>query len=113
MAELWIENIYVSILFFGCKSIKSIDYNFFSKYNPDTLYSLPNKISTWKPIDVHSFMCSIGLKPCADFLLKNDVDGLSLLLLQREDILDCLNLKMGPALKLYAFLSRYREEGGE
>ncbi|KAJ6219679.1 hypothetical protein RDWZM_005491 [Blomia tropicalis] len=85
----------------------------FIKYNPDTLYSLPNKISTWKPIDVHSFMCSIGLKLCADFLLKNDVDGLSLLLLQREDILDCLNLKMGPALKLYAFLSRYREEGGE
>jgi len=55
-------------------------------------------------------MMTLGFNRTAQILLDNNVDGMALLLLRREDILDKLALKMGPALKLYAFLTRLSSE---
>lgn len=59
---------------------------------------------------MHAFLSTIGFSHTADILLENQVDGFSLLLMRRQDIIDRLSLKIGPALKLYAFLSSVRDQ---
>ena len=81
-----------------------------SKCNPVPLYSLPSNVNCWKPKDVHTFMVTVGFNRTAEILLDNKVDGIAFMLMRREDILSRLSLKLGPALKLYAFLAGIRKE---
>lgn len=59
---------------------------------------------------MYVFLDALGFNQTAKFLLDNQVDGIALLLLRRKDLVQRLSLKLGPALKLHAFLTRIRKE---
>lgn len=55
---------------------------------------------------VESFICDIGFPEQAVNFKKEQIDGISLLLLRRVDVLQGLSIKLGPALKIYAHINR-------
>jgi len=57
-------------------------------------------IQPWSVADVETFFISKGLKEEAAVLKENEVDGTSLLLLKREDIIHGMGFRLGPALKV-------------
>lgn len=47
------------------------------------------------------FLVSISVEKFQKFFFFQEIDGHSLLLMKRIDVLTSLNLKLGPALKIY------------
>ena len=70
--------------------------------NPD----MPKNPSEWTVDHVASFLSFIGFPEQANIFKEQEIDGLSLLLLKRMDVLCGLSLKLGPALKIYGHVQR-------
>jgi len=59
-------------------------------------------VSNWEPKAVVEHFMGQGIRPeHAEIFRKEEIDGSSLLLLQRQDVVAGLGLKMGPALKVF------------
>lgn len=107
-------------LLFGENSCSEMKHNFMAwvscefkhlvKFDPKPFNGLSTNVLKWSCQDVNLFLNSIGFVSCAQFALDNQVDGMSLLLLSRQDIISRFPIKLGPALKLHAFLTRIRNE---
>ena len=76
----------------------------------DTLTSVyPNmtiNATSWSTEDVENFIQFIGFSDEAAMFREQEVDGLSLLLFKRSDILDGMSMKLGPAVKIYGHIQR-------
>lgn len=60
----------------------------------------------WTVDDVETFIKSIGFPEQAMLFKEQEVDGVSLLLLKRCDVVTDMSMKMGPALKIYGHIQR-------
>lgn len=60
----------------------------------------------WSIDEVESFIKAIGYAEQASLFKDQEVDGVSLLLLKRSDVISGLTMKMGPALKIYGHIQR-------
>ena len=65
--------------------------------------------SEWTIDDVEGYIKEIGFPDQAPLFKEQEIDGRSLLLLKRMDVLTGLQMKLGPALKIYAHI--YRLQG--
>ena len=52
------------------------------------------------------FIASIGFPDESLIFRQEEVDGKSLLLLRRNDVLTGLSMRLGPALKVYSYIYR-------
>jgi len=69
------------------------------------LRSLASKgVGSWGAEEVKTFFALKGMPDEGRTLREEQVDGLSLLLLQRSDVLHELGLRVGPALKVYRLI---------
>ena len=68
--------------------------------------SLNSKPHEWSVSDVETFIRSIGFPDQASVFREQEVDGIALLLLRRSDLLAGLELKLGPAVKIYGHVQR-------
>jgi hypothetical protein len=76
---------------------------------PDLIEIYPNMTSNpqnWTVEDVETFLRFIGFPEQANVFREQEIDGISLLLLKRMDVLTGLSLKLGPALKIYGHVKR-------
>uniref|UniRef100_A0A3B5M787 SAM domain-containing protein n=1 Tax=Xiphophorus couchianus TaxID=32473 RepID=A0A3B5M787_9TELE len=55
----------------------------------------------WTVSDVVSYFTAVGFPEQAAAFRTQEIDGKSLLLMQRNDVLTGLSIKLGPALKIY------------
>ncbi|XP_052408872.1 scm-like with four MBT domains protein 1 isoform X3 [Carassius gibelio] len=55
----------------------------------------------WSVADVASYFTSVGFPEQALAFRTQEIDGKSLLLMQRSDVLTGLSIRLGPALKIY------------
>ncbi|KAG8225309.1 hypothetical protein J437_LFUL001924 [Ladona fulva] len=62
--------------------------------------------SNWTSSDVEFYFRSVGFPEQAHVFKDQEVDGKSLLLMKRSDVLTGLGLKLGPALKMYTHVRR-------
>ncbi|XP_071538932.1 uncharacterized protein [Panulirus ornatus] len=67
-----------------------------SVYNPE----IPN-VTHWTVDQIMEYFDDKGFKTVSEVFKEQDIDGTALLMLTRSDVLMGLNLKLGPALKLY------------
>ncbi|XP_074657747.1 uncharacterized protein LOC141910814 [Tubulanus polymorphus] len=58
-------------------------------------------IADWSIDDVAEFIAKVGFTVQAENFRDQEIDGKSLLLMKRNDVLTGLSLKLGPALKIY------------
>ena len=61
--------------------------------------------SDWSVSDVAEFLDSVGFATESGLFRDQEIDGRSLLLLKRDDVISGLNLKLGPALKIYSLIN--------
>ena len=59
---------------------------------------------TWSVDEVEQFITSTGFSRESQTFREQEIDGKSLLLLKRDDVLTGLGFKLGPALKIYSFI---------
>ncbi|XP_057379377.1 protein let-418-like [Daphnia carinata] len=71
--------------------------------NPDP--TIPDA-SQWTSEDVQSYFSRLGFEEQATLLRHNEIDGPSLLLMKRNDIVVNMGLKLGPAVKIYNHIRR-------
>ncbi|XP_061421143.1 sterile alpha motif domain-containing protein 13-like [Lethenteron reissneri] len=57
----------------------------------------------WSIADVVSYFRTAGFEEEARAFQEQEIDGKSLLLMKRSDVLTGLSIKLGPALKIYEF----------
>ncbi|MGH0172793.1 UNVERIFIED_CONTAM: hypothetical protein FKN15_064533 [Acipenser sinensis] len=57
----------------------------------------------WSVADVVSYFTAAGFGEQAGAFKNQEIDGKSLLLMQRSDVLKGLSIRLGPALKIYEF----------
>ncbi|MBN3279155.1 SAMD1 protein, partial [Polyodon spathula] len=57
----------------------------------------------WSVADVVSYFTAAGFGEQAGAFRNQEIDGKSLLLMQRSDVLKGLSIRLGPALKIYEF----------
>ncbi|XP_072504965.1 sterile alpha motif domain-containing protein 13 isoform X2 [Notamacropus eugenii] len=57
----------------------------------------------WAVIDVVDYFRTVGFAEQAIAFQEQEIDGKSLLLMTRNDVLTGLSLKLGPALKIYEY----------
>ena len=69
----------------------------------ESLFS--RKPETWSVADVVSFIESVGFENEAAIFKDQEIDGKSLLLMKRSDVIMGLKLKVGPALKIFSFIN--------
>ena len=60
----------------------------------------------WTVEEVETFIREAGFPSESLIFKEQEIDGRSLLLLRRMDVLTGLSLKLGPALKIYNHISR-------
>lgn len=65
-------------------------------YDPE----IPN-VTHWTVDQIIEYFDEKGFKSFSDVFREQDIDGTALLMLTRSDVLMGLNLKLGPALKIY------------
>ncbi|XP_029473828.1 sterile alpha motif domain-containing protein 13 isoform X2 [Rhinatrema bivittatum] len=63
----------------------------------------PPDPADWAVADVVNYFQSAGFEEQASAFQEQEIDGKSLLLMTRSDVLTGLSLKLGPALKIYEF----------
>ena len=73
------------------------------------LCKLPNEVFEWTPKNVATFLTTVGYPKLAKFFLEQEMDGMSLLLLQIDDVVNHLGLKAASAYKLWAILYRFHQ----
>ncbi|XP_062920849.1 sterile alpha motif domain-containing protein 13 [Mobula hypostoma] len=57
----------------------------------------------WTILDVFNYFKKAGFEDQAGAFQEQEIDGKSLLLMKRSDVLTGLSIKLGPALKIYEF----------
>jgi hypothetical protein len=62
--------------------------------------------SEWSPEEVENFIHFVGFTEEAVLFRDQEIDGMSLLLFKRTDVLDHMPMKLGPALKIYGHIQR-------
>ena len=68
---------------------------------------LPVDVSKWSIGDVKKFFESKpDCQPVLSLLEDQEIDGQALLLLSQDTMVKCLNIKLGPALKVWLIFSR-------
>lgn len=67
--------------------------------------------SQWTVTDVVNFFQEKGFEEQANAFKDQEIDGHSLLLLKRSDVLQGLSLRLGPALKIYNHVMRLQTAG--
>ncbi|EEC11096.1 hypothetical protein IscW_ISCW008320 [Ixodes scapularis] len=60
----------------------------------------------WSIDEVEKFLVHVGFPEQASAFREQEIDGRSLLLLKRSDVLTGLSIKLGPALKIYNHIKR-------
>uniref|UniRef100_A0A3Q3Q5S6 SAM domain-containing protein n=1 Tax=Monopterus albus TaxID=43700 RepID=A0A3Q3Q5S6_MONAL len=72
--------------------------------NPESKLSLESQVGSpvdWTVSDVVSYFTAAGFPEQAAAFRTQEIDGKSLLLMQRNDVLTGLSIRLGPALKIY------------
>jgi len=67
--------------------------------------SIPDA-AVWTPQDVQDYFSKIGFEEQAALLRQHEIDGASLLLMKRNDVVRNMGLKLGPAVKIYNHIRR-------
>jgi len=62
---------------------------------------LPPNLVDWCAQDVTDYFTRLGFPEQAPVFLREEIDGKSLLLLKRSDVIESLSFKLGPAVKIY------------
>eukprot|EP00118_Oscarella_pearsei_P005971 m.27369 g.27369 ORF g.27369 m.27369 type:complete len:410 (+) comp29941_c0_seq3:53-1282(+) len=68
--------------------------------------NVPLTPSTWTIEQVCSFLRRAGFASCCPVFKDNHVDGEALMLIRETHLLNSMQMKVGPALKLFAIISR-------
>ncbi|XP_045147991.1 sterile alpha motif domain-containing protein 13 isoform X3 [Echinops telfairi] len=63
----------------------------------------PPDPADWAVMDVVNYFRTVGFEEQARAFQEQEIDGKSLLLMTRNDVLTGLQLKLGPALKIYEY----------
>uniref|UniRef100_A0A8C5QVL5 SAM domain-containing protein n=1 Tax=Leptobrachium leishanense TaxID=445787 RepID=A0A8C5QVL5_9ANUR len=63
----------------------------------------PPDPALWAVDDVFDYLKCVGFEEQASAFKDQEIDGKSLLLMTRSDVLTGLSLKLGPALKIYEY----------
>ncbi|XP_041426599.1 polyhomeotic-like protein 2 [Xenopus laevis] len=67
---------------------------------------LPIDPTKWNVEDVYKFICSVpGCQEISEEFRAQEIDGQALLLLKEDHLMSAMNIKLGPALRLYARIS--------
>ncbi|KAJ7998668.1 hypothetical protein DPEC_G00207270 [Dallia pectoralis] len=75
-----------------------------------TQHFLPNDPTKWNVEEVFKFICSLpGCQEIADEFRSQEIDGQAMLLLKEDHLMSALNIKLGPALKIYARINMLKE----
>ncbi|XP_018606140.1 polyhomeotic-like protein 2 isoform X4 [Scleropages formosus] len=71
---------------------------------------LPSDPAKWNVEEVYTFICSLpGCQEIAEEFRSQEIDGQALLLLKEDHLMSTMNIKLGPALKLYARISMLKD----
>ncbi|XP_019911083.2 polyhomeotic-like protein 2b isoform X3 [Esox lucius] len=71
---------------------------------------LPNDPTKWNVEEVYKFIRSLpGCQEIADEFRCQEIDGQAMLLLKEDHLMSALNIKLGPALKIYARINMLKE----
>ncbi|KAJ8387229.1 hypothetical protein AAFF_G00159480 [Aldrovandia affinis] len=71
---------------------------------------LPNDPTKWNVADVYEFICSLpGCQEIAEEFRSQEIDGQALLLLKEDHLMSTMNIKLGPALKIFARISLLKD----
>uniref|UniRef100_A0A1X7SZH4 SAM domain-containing protein n=1 Tax=Amphimedon queenslandica TaxID=400682 RepID=A0A1X7SZH4_AMPQE len=72
---------------------------------------LPVDVSKWSIGDVKKFFESKpDCQPVLSLLEDQEIDGQALLLLSQDTMVKCLNIKLGPALKIMAHVDQLKQQ---
>uniref|UniRef100_A0AAZ3P9K6 SAM domain-containing protein n=1 Tax=Oncorhynchus tshawytscha TaxID=74940 RepID=A0AAZ3P9K6_ONCTS len=63
--------------------------------------TLRQNLLLWSVADVATYISAAGFPEQAVAFRTQEIDGKSLLLMQRSDVLTGLSIRLGPALKIY------------
>lgn len=63
----------------------------------------PSDPAHWAVADVVNYFKATGFEEQANAFQDQEIDGKSLLLMTRNDVLTGLSIKLGPALKIYEY----------
>ncbi|XP_008053926.1 polyhomeotic-like protein 2 [Carlito syrichta] len=71
---------------------------------------LPCEPTKWNVEDVYEFIRSLpGCQEIAEEFRAQEIDGQALLLLKEDHLMSAMNIKLGPALKIYARISMLKD----
>ncbi|XP_024832133.1 polyhomeotic-like protein 2 isoform X2 [Bos indicus x Bos taurus] len=71
---------------------------------------LPSEPTKWNVDDVYEFIRSLpGCQEIAEEFRAQEIDGQALLLLKEDHLMSAMNIKLGPALKIYARISMLKD----
>uniref|UniRef100_A0A3Q2XBD9 Polyhomeotic homolog 2b (Drosophila) n=1 Tax=Hippocampus comes TaxID=109280 RepID=A0A3Q2XBD9_HIPCM len=71
---------------------------------------LPNDPTKWNVEEVYEFICSLpGCQEIADEFRSQEIDGQALLLLKEDHLMSTMNIKLGPALKIFARINMLKD----
>ncbi|KAM7411029.1 hypothetical protein PAMA_021148 [Pampus argenteus] len=71
---------------------------------------LPSDPGQWNVEDVYVFICSLpGCLEIAEEFRSQEIDGQALLLLKEDHLMGTMNIKLGPALKIFAQINMLKD----
>uniref|UniRef100_A0A1A7Y5J6 Polyhomeotic-like 2a n=1 Tax=Iconisemion striatum TaxID=60296 RepID=A0A1A7Y5J6_9TELE len=71
---------------------------------------LPNDATKWNVEEVYEFIRSLpGCQEIADEFRSQEIDGQALLLLKEDHLMSTMNIKLGPALKIFARINMLKD----
>ncbi|XP_077459906.1 polyhomeotic-like protein 2b [Stigmatopora argus] len=71
---------------------------------------VPNDPTKWNVGEVYEFICSLpGCQEIADEFRSQEIDGQALLLLKEDHLMSTMNIKLGPALKIFAHINMLKD----
>uniref|UniRef100_A0A8C9HM06 Polyhomeotic homolog 2 n=1 Tax=Piliocolobus tephrosceles TaxID=591936 RepID=A0A8C9HM06_9PRIM len=71
---------------------------------------LPSEPTKWNVEDVYEFIRALpGCQEIAEEFRAQEIDGQALLLLKEDHLMSAMNIKLGPALKIYARISMLKD----
>ncbi|XP_060749614.1 polyhomeotic-like protein 2 isoform X3 [Tachysurus vachellii] len=71
---------------------------------------MPSDPAKWNVEEVYEFICSLpGCQEIAEEFRAQEIDGQALLLLKEDHLMSTMNIKLGPALKIFARISMLKD----
>ncbi|KAF7643055.1 hypothetical protein LDENG_00245950 [Lucifuga dentata] len=71
---------------------------------------LPSNPGQWNIEDVYEFICSLpGCLEIAEEFRSQEIDGQALMLLKEDHLMGTMNIKLGPALKIFAQINMLKD----